>query len=148
MKIGDLIAPDRVVLDLEVQDKAELLAALAERAAQATGLAAENIRERLAAREAFGSTGIGQGIAIPHASVDGIERAFGLFARLQEPIEFRSIDGEPVDLVFLLLTPAGSAQNVSSLAAITRRLRDGAVLQRLRTQEARSVVYDLLVQTP
>jgi PTS system nitrogen regulatory IIA component len=134
MQIADLIKPDKIFLGLEAERKADLLADLAKRASGLTGVSPDAILQPLTNRESFGSTGIGRGIAIPHASIPALKQPAGLFARLEEPIDFEAIDGEPVDLVFLLLTPEASpSQNVASLATISRRLRDPGVLQQLRT---------------
>jgi nitrogen PTS system EIIA component len=134
MEIAELINPDQVIIGLDVADKSELLSELAKRASGSAEVAADLILKALTAREALGSTGIGQGIAIPHACIEGLRRPFGFFARLEHPIDFQSIDGEPVDLVFLLLTPAAVPnQNVATLAAVSRRLRDRTILQELRT---------------
>jgi PTS system nitrogen regulatory IIA component len=146
MQIADLIKPDQIFLGLEAERKADLLADLAKRASGLTGVSPDAILQPLTNRESFGSTGIGRGIAIPHASIPALKRPVGLFARLEEPIDFEAIDGEPVDLVFLLLTPtAPRNQNVASLAAISRRLRDPAVLQQLRTDASPQKVYKALV---
>jgi PTS system nitrogen regulatory IIA component len=97
-------------------------------------------------RESLGSTGIGRGIALPHACVPGLKRPFALFARLKKPIDFESIDEQPADLVFLLLTPQDTpSQNVANLAAISHRLKDRAVLHELRTGTAPQKVHKALV---
>ena len=134
MEIAELIEPEHVIIGLEVADKARLLSVLAERAAQFAGASAETILQALRKRESFGSTGIGRGIAIPHTGINGLKRAVGFVARLDHPIDFDSVDGQPVDLVFLLLTPPSAAnENVAALAAVSRRLRDAAVLTALRS---------------
>jgi PTS system nitrogen regulatory IIA component len=146
MEIAELIKPDQVFLGLEVEHKADLLADLAGRASGFVGVPADAILQLLTKRESFGSTGIGRGIALPHASLPGIKKPFGLFARLEGSIDFESIDGKPVDLVFLLLTPGKAASdNVACLAAISRRLQDRTVLQELRTVTSPQHVYKALV---
>ncbi|HEY8289811.1 MAG TPA: PTS sugar transporter subunit IIA [Acetobacteraceae bacterium] len=134
MDIADFFAADRIALDVRVRDKAQLLQELARRAAAAVpGIAPNTIAEALRAREALGSTGLGHGFALPHARIDGLARFFGLFVRLTRRIDYAAIDGEPVDLVFLLLIPADSATpHVSALAAISRRMRDADARARLR----------------
>jgi len=146
MEIAELIKLDQIVIGLEVAEKSALLSELAKRASRATDVPAESILKALTAREALGSTGIGEGIAIPHVCIEGLKGSFGFFARLEHPIDFESIDGAPVDLVFLLLTPAAARnQNVAILAAISRRLRDRGVLQGLRTGQSAYEIRKRLV---
>ncbi len=102
MEITDLIAPYRVIIDLQASTKTQLLAELARRAATATGLPQKQIGDALQARETLGSTGVGAGIAIPHAQITELDGFYGLFVRLRRPIDYDAIDGHPVDLMFLL----------------------------------------------
>jgi PTS system nitrogen regulatory IIA component len=134
MDIADLIAPDRIALDLRVRHKGQLLRELARRVAPfADGIPVEMIEAALQSRETLGSTGLGRGFALPHARLEGLSRLVGLFARLARPIEYDSIDGKAVDLVFLLLMPAGADNNsVAALAAVSRRFRDEDCVARLR----------------
>lgn len=146
MEISDLLTVDRVLLGLRVRDKDHLLRTLAERAkALGAAVPAGLIVGALRRREALGSTGLGRGFALPHASIDGLPDYFGLFVRLAQPIEFDAIDREPVDLVFLLLAPvaAGSA-HVSALAAISRALRDIDRLVILRSAPSSCQVMSIL----
>lgn len=137
MDINELILPGQVLADLKAADKAQVLREIGRRAAAALGLDARTVVDALAAREDMGSTGIGLGIAIPHARLSGITRPLGLFARLARPVDFAAIDGKPVDLVFLLLTPAaGSTDHLAALACVARRLRDPAVAGALRNGDA------------
>jgi nitrogen PTS system EIIA component len=116
MRIADLITPAQVLAAVRVQDKPQLLAELARRASAATGIDAPAIFTALQTREELGSTGLGQGFALPHARINGLTAFFGLFARLARPIDFQAIDGEPVDLVFLLLIPPdANAEHVAAL---------------------------------
>lgn len=133
MQVADLIGPDRVITGLRPADKVQLLQDLSRRAAKALGIDARTIIDALDQREALGSTGIGQGIAIPHAQIAGLQHAFGLFARLDRPIDFAAIDERPVDLVCLVLVPrdAGS-EHLAALACVARRLRDPDVARDLR----------------
>jgi PTS system nitrogen regulatory IIA component len=142
MDIAELIGPDQIVIGLEIADKPGLLSELSKRASRVTGIAAESILQALLKREGFGSTGIGRGLAIPHAPVEGLKRAVGILVRLKRPIAFDAVDGEPVDVVFLLLTPNG---NNAALAAISRRLRDGLVVKTLRNGASAEDVYNRLV---
>jgi PTS system nitrogen regulatory IIA component len=131
--LAALISDDHVALKLRVANKAALLTELARRAAATTGLSEASLLAALTARESLGSTGFGAGIAVPHARVDGLDRVFGFLARLDKPVAYDAIDGKPVDLVFLLLTPAGAnSTHLALLAAISRRLRDKAVADALR----------------
>ena len=137
MDIGDFIAADRVVLDLRVRDKAQLLQELARRVAVSGEVPANEILAALRSREELGSTGLGKGFALPHARIDGLTRFVGLFARLARPIDYDAIDGAPVDLVFLLLMPPEAGNNnVAALAAVSRRFRDGGTVARLRGVDA------------
>jgi PTS system nitrogen regulatory IIA component len=146
MNIADLIALDRVVVPLRVNDKAQLLRELAQRAARFLSIDLQVILDALQTREALGSTGVGQGIALPHARIPGLPQIFGLFVRLERPIDFDAIDKEPVDLVFLLLTPAQSSGNehLAALAAVARHLRDRNLAAQLRRVATRSEAYDAL----
>lgn len=148
MDVADLLAPDRVIAGLPAHDKRQLLATLARRAAGFAGLPQDPVLEALASREALGSTGIGRGIAIPHARVPGLDRFVGLFASLDRPIAYDAVDGEPVDLVFLLLAPEPSGSgHLQALACITRRLRDQALADGLRRATTPGALYDALVGT-
>lgn len=145
MDIKDLIRPEHVIAKLRVEDKATLLYELAGRASRGTGIDAKRIADALASRERLGSTGIGRGIAVPHAVVDGLEGFFALFARLDRPIDFAAVDAEPVDLVFLLLTPANvETEHLSALACVSRQLRDTVVAQRLRTAKSAAELYEII----
>lgn len=133
MTLAVLIGPDRVLVGVRAADKPRLLAELARRAAGALGLAAADIATALAAREALGSTGVGAGIAVPHAQVAALGGTAAFLARLDRPIDYGAVDGRPVDLVFLLLgPPAARAEHLAALAAATRRLRDPATADALR----------------
>ena len=133
MTIADLLAPGQVVLDLRVPDKRRLIGELARRAAAAVGLPADAVAEALDARERLGSTGMGAGVALPHARLAAAERPVGLFARLRPALDFDAIDGRTVDLVFLLLLPARArGDHLDVLAGVARRLRDAEVATALR----------------
>jgi len=146
VELGDLIEPDRVIISLRLTDKGQLIRELSHRASKALGIADTFILSALCTREALGSTGIGQGIAIPHARIEGLKRIFGLFVRLERPIDFAAIDGEPADLVFLLLIPANSgSEHLAALACVSRRLRDLEVAQALRRTKTARELYVQLV---
>jgi len=133
MKISDYLTPEAVELDLNASSKARLLQALSERAGGRVGLDEGEILAALQNREHLGSTGIGSGIAIPHAPIARLTRPFVFVARLGKPVDFDSIDGAPVDIVCLVLTPPDScASHLTLLSRIARVLRSPEALAKLR----------------
>jgi PTS system nitrogen regulatory IIA component len=147
MPLSDLVAPNAVWPQLRVNSKKQALQELAERAAQLTGRPEREIFETLLQRERLGSTGVGNGIAIPHGKMAKMDRLFGLFARLDRPIDFEALDGEPVDLIFLLLAPeTAGADHLKALARVARLLRDPDLAQRLRASRDAEALYVVLTQ--
>lgn len=147
MILADLIAPDSVLPSLEVTDKKQLLAELASRASNIAGLEERDIFDALLQRERLGSTGLGQGVAIPHARLPGINRIVGMFVRLAEPVDFEAADGENVAVVVLLLTPEGAgADHLKALARISRLLRDPSSVQKLKSLADAEALYEVLTQ--
>lgn len=147
MEIIDLLAPEAVYLSIKAQSKRQLLQELAVRASQLTGLPEQRIAETLIERERLGSTGMGQGIAVPHGRVAGLGRIVGLFARLEPPISYDAVDERPVDLVFLLLAPEGAgADHLKALARVSRMLRNQVTCEKLRAAKNREVLYALLTE--
>jgi PTS system nitrogen regulatory IIA component len=145
MEITDLLDPSGVIANLRVTSKRQALQELARRAAAITGQDEHRIFETLWEREQLGSTGIGGGTAVPHGRFPGLARPMTLFARLDKPIDFEAIDGQPVDLIFLLLTPAeAGADHLKALARISRLLRNRAICSKLRGTEAADAIYSLL----
>jgi len=145
MPLNDLLSPDRVLADLSLATKKQVLQDLSGRIAAAAKLADRLVLDALMQRESLGSTGVGQGVAIPHARIPGLERPIGLFARLQKPVVFEAIDEEPVDLVFVLLAPEGAgADHLKALARVARLLRSPKVIAQLRAARDRSALYALL----
>ena len=145
MDIADLITPQCVVATLRAGDKSQLLRELSERAAKVLAIDTQSILDALRSREMLGSTGVGHGIALPHARVPGLERFFGLFARLERPINFDAIDDRPIDLVFLLLIPEKAGDDhLAALACVSRRLRDREVADGLRAAKTGAELYDFL----
>ena len=143
--IADFLSPERIFPSLRGGSKEKLLAELSRRAGPLAGLPSVTILQALQAREKLGSTGLGRGFALPHARIDGLVNMFGLFARLDAPIDFQAVDEKPVDLVFLLLIPAAAGnEHVTALAAISRRLRNPVVVANLRQTKAAAALYDLL----
>ena len=147
MEITDLLAPEAVIAALKVQGKKQLLQELAERAAAFTHLPERRIFETLVERERLGTTGMGQGIAIPHGRLAGLEKITGLFVRLDPPIAYEAVDNQPVDLVFLLLAPEGAgADHLKALARVSRLLRNQAICEKLRATADPEVLYALLTE--
>ncbi|WP_026605832.1 PTS sugar transporter subunit IIA [Methylocapsa acidiphila] len=145
MDLADLIDPSRVVFAARATNKEQLLRDLAGRAAAQLNLDAQVISDALLAREDLGSTGLGEGFALPHARIPGLDRFFGMFARLNRPIHFESIDGKPVDLVFLLLIPAtAGGEHLAALAAVSRHLRDREFAASLRKAASSAALCGLI----
>lgn len=148
MEIIDLITPERVVVDLRATSKKHALQQLAQRAAEITGLHERAVFDVLLERERLGTTGVGNGIAIPHGKLPGIEQLYGMFARLETPIDFDSIDEQPVDLIFMLLAPENAgADHLKALARVSRLLRDKAMCEKLRGADQSDALYALLTET-
>lgn len=146
VEIEEFLSPERMILGLRSGSKRQLFQDLANMAATATGLDAAAILAALNQREKLGTTGIGEGIAIPHARVKQLAEMTGFFARLATPVEYDALDDAPVDLVFLLLAPEeANTVQLKALARIARLLRDPEVCARLRREPDSVAVYDLLV---
>lgn len=145
MELNDLLSLEGVVPTLKAQSKKQVLQELASKAAAITGLPEREIFDTLLHRERLGSTGIGDGIAIPHGKLVPLTRIVGVFARLDRPVDFDALDDEPVDLVFLLLAPEGAgADHLKALARIARVLRDGETAVKLRASRDPAALYALL----
>ena len=140
--IADFLSPANVLAKVAAADKDSLLRALCQRAAGSVALPEASIAREILKREALGSTGVGGGIAIPHARMAGIARPFGLIAQLKKPIDFESVDGRPVDIVFLLLMPADrEEESRNALASVARKLRDPAVVAAIRKGRDEAAVH-------
>lgn len=149
MDIADLITPSSVIPNLRATSKKQALQELAKRAAELTGLHERAIFDVLLERERLGTTGVGSGIAIPHGKLAALTRLHGLFARLERPIAFDSIDEQPVDLIFLLLAPeSAGADHLKALARVSRLLRDKGVCEKLRGTDKADALYALLTESP
>ncbi len=146
MKISDFLTAADVKADVATTDKKKLLAELAREAAAKIGIGADRIAAELLKREELGSTGVGGGVAIPHARFAQASAPFGLFVRLKKPIEYDAVDGKPVDIVSLLLLPEGSGgeQQLGALASIARKLRTPAVTAALRRARDSMDMYRIL----
>lgn len=145
MEIADLLTPASVIANLRASNKRQALQELAKRTAVLTGRNERTIFEVLLERERLGTTGIGAGTAIPHGRLPELPRPYGLFARLEKPIDFEAIDNQPVDLIFLLLAPDGAgADHLKALARISRLLRDKTTCEKLRGTDRADALYALL----
>ena len=147
MQIGDLLDRNAIALRVSAANKRQALALVAEIAARNLGLEAADVLDALAEREQAGSTGVGHGVAAPHARLEGLERMRGVFVRLEQPVEFESVDDQPVDLIFALFAPvdAGS-EHLRALARVSRLLRQAELRQQLRQARTADAVHALLVQ--
>ncbi|WP_061935291.1 PTS IIA-like nitrogen regulatory protein PtsN [Aureimonas sp. AU22] len=147
MELSDLIREEAILPSLKAHSKKQVLQDLSERAASLSGLEARDIFDTVIAREKLGSTGIGHGIAIPHGKLGGVTRIQGVFARLAKPIDFESLDDQPVDLVFLLIAPEGSgADHLKALSKIARLLRDPRTVDELRASRDASSLHHLMTR--
>jgi PTS system nitrogen regulatory IIA component len=145
MLLTDLVAPNAVIPALKVNSKKQALVELAAKAAELSGQNERTILEILQQREKLGSTGVGNGIAIPHGKLPKLAKLFGLFARLDRPIDFEALDGQGVDLIFLLLAPEGAgADHLKALARVARLLRDPDVARKLRDSRDAEALYAVL----
>lgn len=147
MDLSDLLSKDAVLAKLKAKSKKQAIQELAAKAAELTGLSEREIFDTLLQRERLGSTGVGQGIAIPHGKLTRLDRLVGVFAKLDKPVEFDALDDEPVDLVFLLLASEGAgADHLKALARIARQLRDAGVTEGIRSAVEADDIYQLLTQ--
>ena len=145
MPLTDLVTPNAIIPALKVSGKKQAIQELSARAAKLTGQSERLIFETLMQREKLGSTGVGSGIAIPHGKLPKLEKLAGLFARLERGIDFESLDGQPVDLIFLLLAPEGAgADHLKALARVARLLREAKVVTRLRETRDADALYAVL----
>jgi len=147
MRIEDFLAAENVLVGVNASDKKRLLADLSVRAAERLGREASEIASEVQRREELGSTGVGGGIAIPHARIGQLDKPFGLLARLKRPLDFDAVDGRAVDLVFLLLQPAAAQSDLNALAAVARALRDAERLETMRAAGTSAELYRALAQT-
>jgi len=147
MTLADIIDARAVLPAVKAQNKKQVLQELSQAMAGLVAVDQRVIFETLHRREKLGSTGLGQGSAIPHGRLPNISRVYGLFARLASPIDFDSIDGQPVDLVFVLLAPDDAgADHLTALARISRLLREPATLAKLRGTDTAEGLYAILTE--
>jgi PTS system nitrogen regulatory IIA component len=145
MPLTDVVALDAIIPSLKVNGKKQALQELAAKAAHICGQSEKQIFETLMQREKLGSTGVGNGVAIPHGKLPKLNKLFGLFARLERPVDFESLDGQPVSLIFLLLAPEGAgADHLKALARVARVLRDPDTARKLRESRDAEAIYAVL----
>jgi len=147
MELTELISSDSIVAALKVGSKKQALQELSKIAETITGVSSRDIFGTVLQRERLGSTGVGQGIAIPHGKLDELDRLFAIFARLETPISFDAMDDQPVDLIFMLLAPeSAGADHLKALARISRTLRDPSITKKLRESDSTAAIYSILTQ--
>ena len=145
MKISEIMSVNSIVLSLKANNKRLLLQELAKKASEVSGINDRTIFDTILERENLGSTGFGGGTALPHGRLEELDKVHGIFARLNTPIDFDSIDGKPVDLVFLLISPESSgADHLTALAQISRILKDEATCTKLRAAGSKEEIHALL----
>ena len=146
MQLSEFLDFDAIKTSFPGGNKRSLLQQLAHLAGQRLGLDSAAILSSLAERERLGSTGFGQGVALPHGKIDGLTRIYGLFVRLGEPVDFKALDKVPVDLVFLLLSPPeAGAEHLKALAAISRVTRHAPTLEKMRGARSRDALAAVLL---
>ena len=146
MQLSEFLDFDAIKPALSGGNKRALLQQLAQIASQRLGLDGGEILSSVIERERLGSTGFGQGVAIPHGKIEGLNRIYGLFARLSEPVDYKAIDGDEVDLVFLLLSPPDAgAEHLKALAAISRVTRHAPTLEKMRGARSRDALAAVLI---
>lgn len=147
MQIGDILDRGAIALRVGASDKRQILAHIAEMAARHFGLEAAAVLDGLSEREAAGSTGIGHGVAVPHARMAGLDRIRGVFLKVEQPVEFGSIDDQPADLIFALLAPAeAGTEHLRALARVSRMLRNPELRDHLRAAPTTDALHALLIQ--
>lgn len=147
MQIGNLLDVDAIIPQVNAPSKRQALALIADLAARRFGLKAPDVLDALLERELLGSTGVGHGVGVPHARLAGLERIRGVFVRLETPIDFKSVDEQPVDLLFALFAPPNAgAEHLRALARVSRILRRPALREQLRQSLSADALFALLVQ--
>jgi PTS system nitrogen regulatory IIA component len=143
--LSAMLTVESIDAGLHAANKKGLIQLLGLAASRMTGIPAKTIVTAIGEREKLGSTGFGGGIAIPHGKIDGLERVYGYFARLAQPVEFNSVDNLPVDLIFLILSPPDAgADHLKALASVSRALRERTTLAKLRGARSRDAIFALL----
>ncbi len=148
MELTELLSPEAIAPNLRTSSKKHLLQELANRASDLYGLEARSVFEALLERERLGPTGMGKGVAIPHARLTELTEIHGMFARLEKSVNFDSMDGEPTDLVFMILAPENAgAAHLKALARVSRTLRDASVCAKLRASADESSIFAILTDS-
>ncbi len=147
MNIGDLLSADSIVAGFKASSKKQAIQALARKVSAHANLDERLVFDKLLERERLGSTGVGKGVAIPHARIEGLPKITGFFAKLANPIDFDSVDDRPVDLIFMLLAPEeAGADHLRALASVSRLLRDDVMCQKLRVTPDANALYAMLAE--
>ncbi len=147
MNLGDLLDLRAISPRVGGSSKRQVLSVVADIAARSFGLEAESVLDALLEREAAGSTGVGHGVAVPHARLEGLDRMRGVFVRLEQPVPFEAVDDQPVDLMFALFAPKGaSSEHLRALARVSRLLRQPDLREQLRQAKTADAIHLLLVQ--
>lgn len=145
MKLSEITSEKSIFMGLKSNSKRQLLQDLSNKAAEITGLNERTIFDTILERENLGSTGFGEGTALPHGRFEGLDRVYGFFAKLNSPVDFEAIDGKPVDLVFMLLSPEGNgADHLTALAQASRFLKDDSMRNKLRQISSAQEIYALM----
>ena len=147
MELADILAAEAVSTFHNISSKKRLLQGISEKAEVLNGVSSQRVFEALQERELLGATGMGNGIAVPHARMAEVDTVIGFFTRLDEAIDFESVDGQPVDLVFTLLAPQDAgADHLKALARVSRTLRDEATCRKLRSTDDAAALYAILTE--
>ena len=148
MEINDILTPSAIIPALRVTSKKQALQELSKKAAELTDLPERTIFDVLIERERLGTTGVGNGIAIPHGKLNGLERLHCLFARLESTVDFDSVDEQPVDLICVLLAPeSAGADHLKALARVSRLLRDRTTCEKLRGSDTADAIFALMTES-
>lgn len=148
MNFAKLLTPQAVKVLSSTTSKKRLLTDLGELAEAAYGLNASTVVEALIAREALGPTGVGHGVALPHARLNGVEKVTGMFVLLEKPVDFGSVDRQPVDIAFALFAPENAGvEHLKALALVSRTLRDASICAKLRANHSANTLYTILTET-
>jgi PTS system nitrogen regulatory IIA component len=147
MALADLLQQNAIIPSLKVTSKKQLLQELAAKAAEVTGLSEREVFDVILQRERLGSTGVGNGIAIPHGKLASVSDIVGVFARLDTPVDFEALDDQPVDIVFLLLAPEGAgADHLKALSRVARVLRNSEIVAKIRSSDNEAAIFACLDQ--
>jgi PTS system nitrogen regulatory IIA component len=148
MELADIVSVDAIQASAKASSKKRLIQDISALAADVYSLPEHQIFEALQERELLGPTGMGRGVAIPHARIVEAKTVFGLFSRLEKPVDFEAVDGQPVDLVFTLLAPENSgADHLKALARVSRTLRDSAICAKLRSTDEAAALFSILTDS-